>query len=325
MTSRPLQTAVLFLIYKRPEPTRRVFAAIRAAQPARLYLAADFPPANRSDEIAAAKALRAYVVEHVDWPCAVQKRFHEEHLGCKLAVSGALDWFFGHEAEGIILEDDCLPDATFFPFAEELLQRYRGDERVMSIAGNHFNWRDRSCPHSYFFSRSHFSWGWASWRRAWQHYDRNLELWPQLRNTDWLLTVGEGDRAFQRYWTKKFDELHAGLIDTWDYQWTFAAWAQGGLTAVPSRNLVKNIGFGADATHTRKRRLHLERIPLEKMDWPLVHPSHLVRDGAADRWMDRTEQRIRARDVLAFQVANCWRNFRARWFERPEADEKDRP
>jgi hypothetical protein len=313
--SQTLQTAVLFLIYKRPEPTRRVFEAIRQARPPRLYLASDLPPPDRPGEIANAKALRTYVLEQVDWPCEVQTLFRETHLGCGAAVSGALDWFFEHEQEGIILEDDCLPDATFFPFAAELLYRYRDDERVMNIAGNHFNWRDRSCPHSYFFSRSHFSWGWASWRRAWKLYDRNLGLWPQLRDTDWLLTLGEGERAFQRYWTHKFDELHAGQIDTWDYQWTFACWAQSGLTIVPSRNLVKHLGFGLDATHTRRRRLHLERMHLETMEWPLVHPPHMVRDCAADRWMDRTEQRIRWRDAVVFQIANGWRNFRARWFE----------
>jgi hypothetical protein len=303
----------LFLVYNRPQPTRRVFAAIRAAQPPRLYIAADMPPADPPGAMAEAVALRAEIVAQIDWRCQVRTLLREHHLGCGAAVSGALDWFFQHEEEGIVLEDDCLPDPTFFAFATELLEHYRDDQRVMNIAANHFNWRDHSCPYSFFFSRSHFSWGWASWRRAWRHYDVGIRLWPQLRRSDWLLAIGEGDRAFRRYWTRKFDELYAGKIDTWDYQWTFACWAHSGLTVVPSRNLVRNLGFGAGATHTRRRRLHLERMPLEPMPWPLAYPPCTVRDCAADWWMDRTEQRIHWQDVIAFALANGWRNARARW------------
>jgi hypothetical protein len=184
------------------------------------------------------------------------------------------------------LEDDCIPDASFFPYAKELLVRYRDDERVMVVAAKHHGAVQRQ-PYSYFFSRYNHCWGWASWRRAWQHYDRDMALWPELRDSDWLLGIGNGSQSFRRYWTAIFDLAHAGKVDSWAYRWTFSCWTQNALSVLPTRNLVTNVGFGEDATHTKNNSHFESSSGLESMEFPLVHPLCMVRDVRADMWSDR--------------------------------------
>ena len=276
----------MFVVFNRPETTRRVFESIRAAKPRRLFIAADGPRPEVPEDRIRCQEVRK-IAATVDWPCQVHTLFRHQNLGCRKAVSGAIDWFFASEPEGIILEDDCLPNADFFRFAETLLDRFRDDERVMTIAAQHFHRHAHTPSNSYFFSRYNHCWGWASWRRAWQYYDHEMSLWPYLRETDWLLSIGDGNRFFRDYWTQIFDLVHAGKVDTWDYQWTFSCWAQSGLAVLPSRNLVTNLGFGAEATHTSKTNTIQANLPLETLDFPLRHPPAMIRDVVADRWSDR--------------------------------------
>ncbi|MFC5300304.1 hypothetical protein [Azospira restricta] len=282
-----METAVLFLVFNRPETTRRVFAAIKAAAPARLYVAADGPRAGRPDDQKRCKEARE-IAAAVDWPCSVKTLFREKNLGCRVAVSTAIDWFFECEEQGIILEDDCLPDASWFPFASEMLARFQNEERVMCISASHFHGANHQPEYSYFFSRYNHCWGWATWRRAWQHYDKEMEAWPQLRNTGWLLTMGGGTRLFSHYWSSIFDLAHEGKkIDSWAYRWTFSCWTREGLTVLPARNLVTNIGFGVDATHTTRTSTESGTPGLERIAFPLRHPTAVIRDEWADRWTDR--------------------------------------
>lgn len=287
----PLITPILFLIFNRPETTTRVFETIRQARPTRLYVAADGPRAGQDREGERCTEVRR-IATSVDWSCEVNTLFRDENLGCRRAVSSAIDWFFQHEPEGIILEDDCVPDPSFFRYAQDLLVFYRDDKRVMVIAAQHFHGDTHKPSHSYFFSRYNHCWGWASWRRAWLYYDHDMALWPDLRNTDWLLGIGDGNRLFQHYWTDIFDRAYAGKVDSWAYRWTFSCWAQNGLTALPARNLVTNIGFGEDATHTMNIRSNHAALPLERLDFPLTHPSYLVRDVVADDWTSRNNYQI---------------------------------
>jgi hypothetical protein len=235
----------------------------------------------------------------VDWDCEVKTLYHDHNLGCARAVSSAIDWAFESADELIVLEDDCLPAASFFPFCRELLERFRDDQRVFVISGDNFQQGPPRTPYSYYFSRYNHCWGWATWKRAWKHFDLEMRLWPEIRGGRWLLDILSEPGAAE-YWRRIFDSVHAGKIDTWDYQWTFACWAQSGLTILPTTNLVENIGFGATATHT------LENSPdvpsANELEFPLHHPPHVIRDVQADAATQRHH----------YGTAPRWRRLR-RW------------
>jgi len=273
---------VLFLIFNRPDLTKRVFERIREAQPRQLFIAADGPRADRPGEAELCAETRA-VVERVDWDCEVRTFFRDENLGCKHAVSSAITWFFEHVEEGIILEDDCLPELTFFRFCAELLNRYRNEERVMVISGNNF--QNPTCirPDSYYFSVYNHIWGWATWRHSWMKYDGNLASWPDRKSTSWLQRFLADSEAAQ-YWTQMFDSAHAGKIDSWGYPWTYSCWANDGLTVLPAVNLVTNIGFDDRATHTRDPHSPASALPTHVMEFPLRHPVEIEPDRRADRY-----------------------------------------
>jgi hypothetical protein len=201
-------------------------------------------------------------------------------MGCRKRVSTGLTWVFQQVDEAIILEDDCVPDSSFFPYCEELLVRYRSDDRIMAISGDNFQFGKYRTSDSYYFSRYVHVWGWASWRRAWQQYDEQMRLWPGLRNSRWLEDL-LADRPAVDYWTRIYQDVYEGRIDTWDYQWQFAIWAHKGLVVLPNQNLVSNIGFISQATHTQSDS-PLAEIPTVSLDFPLQHPPRVARDATAD-------------------------------------------
>lgn len=275
-------TAVLFLVFNRPDTTRQVFEAIRQARPPRLYVAADGPRPNRPGEAERCAEVRR-IATNVDWPCEVKTLFRDENLGCKRAVSGGITWFFENEEQGIILEDDCLPHPDFFPFCEELLQRYANDERVWTITGCNFQDGHRRGDASYYFSKYNHVWGWASWRRAWRHYQGDIPFWPAWRlSKEW--TAWMPDKVERRYWDKVFDVVARDGIDTWDYPWTACVWYHRGLTATPNVNLISNIGFGVDGTHAPlepDRNMNRPTMALGAIS----HPPQVQRDADADSYV----------------------------------------
>lgn len=295
-----IQTPVALLIFNRPETTQRVFEVVRQVQPSQLLIVADGPRPDRPGEAERCAKTRA-IVHQVDWDCQVLTNFAETNLGCKQRVSSGLDWVFQTVAEAIILEDDCLPHPTFFRFCEELLAYYRHDERVMHISGDNFQFGQRQTPDSYYFSRFNHCWGWASWRRAWQHYDVTLRLWPQIQANGWLETILSGEGV--RYWQKIFQAVYDNRINTWDYQWTLACWLHHGLSILPNQNLVSNIGFTGEATHVASSS-PLSSLPTVAMEFPLRHPPVMVRHREADRFSQKHAfetsllNRLRARLAL---------------------------
>jgi hypothetical protein len=311
--------AVLLLVFRRPEQTRRVFESVRRAKPSRLYVAADGPRPDRPGEAALCEEARR-IATNVDWPCTVRTLFRDHNLGCRMGVSTALDWLFEHEKEGVVLEDDCVASSSFFPYCAELLERYRDDERVMCISGDNFQ-RGRSVtPYSYYFSRYMHCWGWATWRRAWRLYDRNMELWPEFRDSGGLRAWSDGDEGFVRYWQATLDVAAAGKVDSWAYRFLFTCWANSGLTCLPARNLVSNIGYGEDATHTRGSG---ETMPAEELELPLQHPPAICRHSGADKYEQQNvygiadKPRLRAlvrravRDSMPGPLLKSVRRFRA--------------
>jgi hypothetical protein len=238
---------ILFLVFNRPEPTRQVFETIRAYRPTRLYIAADGPRAEKPGEWRLCSQVRS-VVEEVDWECEVQTLFRDQNLGCGAAVSGAISWFFECEERGIILEDDCLPDPTFFTFTEEMLERFQDDGRIGSISGDNFLPASLYSKRPYGFSKYVQIWGWATWRRFWKHYD--FELNGEEAEWESIIRHTNPIENQAKYWLQIFHALRSGLIDTWDYQVMFSAWKAGVVHIFPGRNLISNLGYGADATHT---------------------------------------------------------------------------
>lgn len=277
-----MKSAVLFLVFNRPDTTKQVFEAIRKAQPPRLYVAADGPRADRQGERERCEEVRR-IATAVDWDCEVKTLFRERNLGCKIGVSSGIGWFFEHEEEGIIIEDDVLPNSDFFIFCESLLHLYAENDRVWMITGNNFQDGQKRGAGAYYFSRYTHIWGWATWRRAWRYYDRDLSFWKEWEKSNAWLQLWS-DKVERNYWEKIFNRMFAHEIDTWDYQWTASAWYHGALTATPHVNLVSNIGFGEDATHTTSANSSHAEIPVQPLG-ELRHPASIEQDKIADRYV----------------------------------------
>lgn len=238
---------ILFIIFNRPEVTKIVFDEIKKISPKKLYIAADGPRQNVIDDEKKCFQTRA-IVNEINWDCGLKMLFREKNLGCKKAVSSAIDWFFTNEEEGIIIEDDCLPNHFFWGFCKELLARYRDDERIMHIGGCNFLNDGLKIMESYYFSRAVHIWGWATWRRAWRYYDVDMKLLPEFERKNMVKCIYE-DKKQQEWTIKELNMVYDGKINTWDAQWAFTVWSQNGLSIIPSKNLVTNIGFNTDATH----------------------------------------------------------------------------
>ena len=245
-----LDTPVLLIIFNRPEQTRRVFESIRAVRPIRLYVAADGPRNDHPSDLESCSEARG-IVDLVDWECEVKTLFQKSNLNCGKGPAAAISWLFENEEYGIILEDDCVASQSFFYYCQELLLRYRYDDRVMEISGTNPLGRYRLNGYTYYFAKYGSSWGWASWRRAWQHFDYNLSLYSKMREEGFLDNMFDwwiNKQYFYNIYNNTIKDLES--IDWWDYQWEFARFINSGLTIVPRTNLVQNIGFGDHATHT---------------------------------------------------------------------------
>jgi hypothetical protein len=282
MSEFKLTTPVAFIIFNRPDTTQKVFAEIAKAQPPKLLVVGDGPRASRSGEDELVIATRA-IIKQVNWPCEVLVNFSDVNLGCKVRVSSGLDWIFEQVPEAIILEDDCFPDQSFFRFCEELLDRYRSDLRVGMISGDNFQFGRRYTQDSYYFSKYMHIWGWATWRDRWvDSYDVNLADWPLIREQGLLVDL-LGDQKEAAYWSTLFEKVYSGKIDTWDYQWAFANLTRKRVGVLPAINLISNIGFGVQATHT-VRTSHLANLPVSSIQFPLVHPLDIIKNEMADNF-----------------------------------------
>lgn len=313
-----MNVPILLVVFNRPTLTAQVTDAIRRARPARLYIAGDGPRPGHGPDVQLVEMTREIALERIDWPCQVTTLFREENVGCGRAVSQAIDWFFGMEEEGIILEDDCVPSDSFFRYCEVLLERYRDDSRVMAIAGTDVVHQD-GAETSYYFSRFSLMWGWATWRRAWSLYDYSMGTWPTHREDGFLRTMGMGERDFVRTFMRLFDASYADTMNAWDYQWLYCCWINGGLTALPSVNLVKNIGFGPEATHTTDAWCPgRANVTAGELEFPLIAPSDVVANDERDWVIARRWFRVGWKGDLRYWFARAplARNFvhRARGF-----------
>jgi len=276
---------VLVMAFNRPDHLSVLLDRLREVQPERLYVAIDGARAAREGEADRVQACRDLVAT-VDWPCEVHTLFQDTNLGCGLGVSTAISWLFENEERGIILEDDIIPDPSFFPYCEELLERYEHDDRVFAISGcNLVPPDEQSRPDlPYRFSQVPHIWGWATWRRTWQQHRLDIRDWRQRLPARQLWERSGRSVPGALAWAGTFHMLARGEVDTWDGQLVLASMASGQWTATSNVNLTENIGFGDDATHTQNVMEDLR--PVESVQFPLLDvPVEL--DSKADDWTRR--------------------------------------
>ena len=237
---------VLLLGFNRPDKLCRAMEPLRQVRPERVFIAVDGPRDSRPGEADQCRKTQLAAESMIDWPCDVQKLYRTSNLGCRRAVSGAIDWAFQQVEELIVIEDDCVLDPSFFMFCEVLLDRHRHDERIFNIAAVNFQQGHRRGDGDYFASKYPHCWGWATWKRAWIHYADDMQALSPCDEQ-------HSDPHERDYWQLIFDKCVKNKVDSWAYRWTFRCWQEGGLTLLPNVNLVNNIGFDEEATHTSQQ------------------------------------------------------------------------
>lgn len=274
-----LNTAVVFIVFKNLDSTKQVFATIREAQPKRLYVVADAARDHISGEKEKVEEVRNYVEEHIDWECDVFKNYAHSNMGCGRRISSGLDWVFEQEEQAIILEDDCVPNATFFQYCQEMLEHYKNDERILMISGNNPYAANYQSEKTYYFSKAMFMWGWATWRRVWQLYDYDLKSWPENRKN----TVFKHILPARARWVymAEFEAAYRHEFDVWSYQLMYLGMLGNKFNIVPSKSHVNNIGFHEEATHTF-------RLPkwMKQEVYPVQFPINYRDDAQWDKDFD---------------------------------------
>lgn len=279
MSDQQIKTPVVFFIFRRPETTRRVFNAISDAKPTELFIVADGPRKDNNEDPEKCKQAREII--DVDWDCNIHRDYADQNMGLKRRFSSGLNWVFSQVDEAIILEDDCLPNQDFFKFCEYMLEEYRDDKRIMNITGTNYLTDWKSDIQDYHFSVYGGIWGWATWSDAWKKYDPEMPEWEQKEVQECIKWSIGDDRQYR--WRKElFDSVRSGEIDTWAYQWAFYRLLNSGLTIVPSKNLISNIGFGSNATHTSSEASYSD-LPRHEIEFPIDFRNCIAPDREYDQ------------------------------------------
>ena len=278
-TNMLFETPVVLFVFNRPAFTQQVIDVLAQLRPTKLFVVADGPRTAIQTDILLCAQTRA-IIETVNWPCNIYKKYADSNIGCRQSIPSGLDFVFTHVDECIILEDDCVPDLSFFAFCTEMLMRYQDNQSIMTISGHRTDGPNEFDSESYFFSKYPNIWGWATWKNRWEMYDLEMKSWPNLRETRWLNSILPTVEA-QQYWTRIFNKMEEGL-NTWDYAWVYASWLHHGLTVRPKINMIANIGFGLDATHTTQNEGLPNFSSTSAMEFPLSHPACVEIDEEAD-------------------------------------------
>lgn len=279
-------TPVVLFAFNRPDLTARVLEHIRWYQPSTLFFFIDGPREGVPNDHALVSQTQS-LINTVDWECDVHAHISLTNQGAGIQISSGLDLVFTHVPRAIILEDDCLPDLSFFRFCDELLTRYENEPRLMSIGGHLWHLPDAEIGDSYFFSRYPATWGWATWRDRWEHFELRIPSWSHNKKDQWLEGVLGNNPIALAYWHRIFDSVPE-RADIWDYQWMYAVWNAGGLTIRPTRNLIHNIGFGEQATHTFDRQHPAANRQSSSMKFPLSHPRQIYADSGSELLIEDT-------------------------------------
>jgi hypothetical protein len=280
-----MHTPVILIIFRRPDLTERLLQSISRVRPRQLFVVADGPRTAHPDDQKLCKKTRE-LIDQIDWDCEVYKNYSDRNLGCGARPATGITWAFKIVDRAIILEDDCIPADSFFTFCEEMLERYKDDERIMHVSGNNFQSGERRGRYSYYFSQHPICWGWATWKRAWQHHDMSMQKWPVLSDIRWLERLTGNVNAAEIY-HQIFREAYRTRENAhyWDYQWTFACWSQSGLSISPNATLVTNLGCRDDGTHTLSPSDKWAELKTEELILPISHPPYVVAEFDADEFL----------------------------------------
>ncbi|MCK8494887.1 nucleotide-diphospho-sugar transferase [Spirosoma sp. RP8] len=284
-----MQVPILFIIFNKREETKRVFNVIRSQQPKQLFIAADGPRVDKEGEVDTCRYVREWVLGQIDWECEVNTRFLDQNIGCGRGPSKAISWFFEHVNEGIILEDDCLPNEAFFRFSAELLERYRNDSNISIISGNNFQpVQPMQLGADYYFSLFPSTNGWATWKRSWDAYEYHIASWPTLDQKRFLNSLFR-EKKYQLFWKQLFDWAYEKKPDdTWDIQFHYHCMKRNQLAVIPAANLISNIGYGPDATHSKDPTNYFANVPTHDLAFPVRHPGKIQRNYEADEFIQNT-------------------------------------
>lgn len=275
-----MNTPVLLILFNRADTALQVLERIKLVGVKKLYLFSDGPRSSKIGESETLKKIQSEILNAIDWDCEVKTKFEEENKGPRYAIGNGINWFFENEEHGIIFEHDCLPNLSFFSFCEELLAKYADDERIMHISGNNFQFGHKRGDGDYYFSRLNHIWGFATWRRAWNHYDVEMKDYPYFKKVNGLQSLFNKKRM-QKIWESILDKTFQKQLETWDYQWTFTLWKNNALAILPNENLVSNIGFDSSALNTTNPNHRLAAMQTSEIK-QIKHPSLVIPDTKAD-------------------------------------------
>lgn len=308
-----IKSPICLIGFNRPKQIRLVMECIKAAEPKKLYFVQDGPRQDKLGEEKLCQEVKSVVQSLLTWDCEVFWKVRESNAGCRKNVSEGITWFFENEEEGVILEDDCLPDSSFFRYCDELLDKYRNEPEIGCISANNYAEPiSKRSPESYFYSDFNFCWGWASWRRAWKKYDAEMSSFDEESMLNHMRDTMKYSKKQIGFWSECFRGVAERKIDTWDYVWTYSCWKSNLLTCLPRVNLVKNIGFGDDATHTFTEGYN-PASESSRIHFPLVHPNEITVNRKADQYvMGRIH--VRSFWVKVFRKLKKYKNkFLSKW------------
>ncbi len=298
-TRNNFDVPILVLAFKREKTLKKVLESLKLIKPINLYISCDGPNKANKNEIEKVESTRKLIKEFIDWECNLKIRLSDNNKGCKIGATSGIDWFFNQVDEGIILEDDTVPHIDFFNYCSNLLEKYRNDERIWSITGTNFNEKKLKGDYSYLFSKYPSLWGWATWKRVWQKYDVNIKKWPEIIKSKVMKKIIK-DPLERRYWETVCNNLYyRNLPDTWCYQWSLACLLNNGLNIYPKSNLIKNIGFGNDATHTLKEQKILNYGKTMKN---IIHPDIVISNKKLDDYLVNEAQNLKKYRFLGGQL-----------------------
>ena len=282
------ETPILLIIFNRAENISEVLGTIRSLKPRKMYIAADGPRPGNPDDPEKCEAVRKLTLESIDWDCEVHTRFQDHNIGCGLNPSEAITWMFEKEPYGIILEDDCIPNKDFFLFCDHFLKEFERDERIWMISGTNLLEEWKANQWDYFYSQIGSTWGWATWNRAWQHYDYHMTEWAKPEVQELMRNMLEPlvFKVLSMEFQYTYEGYYKGSV--WDFQWNFKRMINNGLTVMPARNLISNVGFGEEATHT-KGEGKIARIPRGELEFPLRENPIFLPDFEFDRMISFAE------------------------------------